>query len=175
MNVAVVGYSGPIDRSPVKELADKIVELGRELVRHGHIVLNGGRDGVMELVSKAASEAGGTVIGVLPAFESGNDYLTYKVKTPFDNVTRSVVLVESCDVLVSIGGEVGTAIEVLLAYAKFKPIILFAGTGGWTDRFASVAIDGKYLDNRKNVEIRKASSVSEIIAIIDEIGRIQHE
>ncbi|AEH50192.1 TIGR00725 family protein [Pseudothermotoga thermarum] len=175
MNVAVVGYSGDIDKSPVKELAEKVLELGRRLAKEGHVILNGGRDGVMELVSKAVKEAGGTVIGVLPAFEYGNDYLTFRVKTPFDNVTRSIVLIESSDVVVSVGGEVGTAIEILLAYAKFKPVILFVGTGGWTDRFASVLIEGKYLDNRKNVEVRIARDVQEVIDIINEIGRMKNE
>ncbi len=171
MNVAVVGYSGPAGCSPVKELEEKVLELGRELAKRGYVVLNGGRDGVMELVSKSAKEAGGTVIGVLPAREEGNNYLNFRIKTPFDNVTRSIVLIESSDAVIAVGGEVGTAIEVLMAYAKCIPVILFEGTGGWTDRFASNLIDGKYLDNRRNVVVRKAKTVEEIIEILDEIRR----
>ncbi|MEN3009141.1 TIGR00725 family protein [Pseudothermotoga sp.] len=171
MNVAVVGYSGPVDRPPVCEIAQMCVELGMELAKNGYTIVCGGRDGVMELVSLGARQANGTVIGVLPREEEGNPHLTVKIRTPFDNVTRSLVLIETSDVVVSVGGEVGTAIEVLVAYAKGKPIILFAGTGGWTDRFAEVLIEGRFLDSRRNVAVHKARTVREILQLLKTMRR----
>lgn len=126
---------------------------------------------MMELVSKGARKVGGSIIGVLPVGEEGNPYLTVRIKTPFDNVTRSLVLVQTSDVVISIGGEIGTAIEVLIAYAKGKPVVLFEGTGGWTDRFAELLIEGRYLDNRKVVEVLKARSVEQILQILRKMGR----
>lgn len=171
MNVAVVGYSGPIDFPPVRDVADVCLELGEALAKRGHTIVCGGRDGVMELISQGARRANGTVIGVLPQGEEGNVHLTIRIKTPFDNVTRSLVLIQTSDVVISIGGEIGTAIEVLIAYARAKPVILFEGTGGWTDKFAQVLIEGKYLDSRKIVEIYRAKNSVQVLELLEKMGR----
>ncbi|WP_448515908.1 TIGR00725 family protein [Pseudothermotoga sp.] len=171
MNVAVVGYSGPIDLPPVCDVANVCLELGEALAKKGHTIVCGGRDGVMELISQGARRANGTVIGVLPQGEEGNTYLTIRIKTPFDNVTRSLVLIQTSDVVISIGGEIGTAIEVLIAYARAKPVILFEGTGGWTDRFAQVLIEGRYLDSRKIVEIYRAKNSAQVLELLEKMGR----
>ncbi|MFN3282624.1 MAG: TIGR00725 family protein [Pseudothermotoga sp.] len=171
MNVGVVGYSGSVDSPLMKGIYETCLRLGEALAENNHIVFCGGRDGVMELVSEGVKRANGTVVGVLPHEEVGNEYLSLRIRTPFDNITRSLVLIESCDVVVSVGGEVGTAIEVLMAYAKSKPVILLTGTGGWTDRFSEILIEGKYLDSRKNVIVMKATTVEEVIRMIEEIGR----
>ena len=43
-------------------------ELGRRLAREGHTVVFGGCNiGLMESVAKAAAEAGGTTVGVVPS------------------------------------------------------------------------------------------------------------
>ena len=169
MIVAVVGYSGRIDEPPVSEVAEVSRELGRRLAEEGYKVITGGRDGVMELVSEAAKKAGGTVIGVLPGREGEsyvNPYVDVPIYTSMDFHMRSHILIHSADVVVSIGGEIGTAIEILLAYASKKKLILLRGTGGWTDRFADVLIDGKYLDNRKTVEVLQAHSVDEVMKML---------
>jgi len=84
---------------------------------------------------------------------------------------RSFILVKSVDAVVSVGGEIGTAIEILAAYANRRPVILLRGTGGWTDRIADVLIDGKYLDNRKLVEVYQAWSVEEVLEILERISK----
>ncbi len=169
MRVAVVGYSGRVDKPPVSEVAEVSRELGKKLAENGHVVITGGRDGVMELVSEAAKEAGGTVVGVLPGREGEgyvNPYVDVPIYTSMDFHMRSHILIHSAEAVVSIGGEIGTAIEILLSYASGKKLILLRGTGGWTDRFADVLIDGKYLDNRKVVEISQAHNVDEVIEIL---------
>jgi len=70
-------------------------------------------------------------------------------------------------VVVSIGGEIGTAIEILGAYAMGRPVILLRGTGGWTDRIVQVLIDGRYLDNRRIVEVFQAWSIGEVLKLIE--------
>ena len=169
MRVGVVGYSGPVDLPPVSELKDLCIELGRRLAKAGHVVLNGGRDGVMELISKGVKEEGGTVIGILPASSYANDYLSFAIDTGLDFQMRSFVMLKNVDAVVSIGGEIGTAIEILGAYAYNVPVILLRGTGGWTDRFSKVLIDGKYLDNRRKVEVQQAWSIEEVLMILKKI------
>lgn len=171
MNVGVVGYSGSVDSPYIRKIKQTCIQLGQVLAQNNHTVFCGGRDGVMQLVSEGVRKANGTVVGVLPYGEVGNEYLSLRIKTPFDNITRSLVLIESCDVVVSVGGEIGTAIEVLMAYARSKPVILLTGTGGWTDRFSEVLVEGKYLDSRKNSIVMKANTVEEVVKMIQDIGR----
>jgi len=170
-NVGVIGYSGNPYETPIKEIAELCLKLGEELGRRYH-VFTGGRDGVMELVSKGVKSVGGFCVGVLPwDGEESNGYNDLVVKTGLDFQMRSFILVKSVDAVVSVGGEIGTAIEILAAYANRKPVILLRGTGGWTDRIADVLIDGKYLDNRKLVEVYQAWSVEEVLEILERISK----
>jgi len=42
------------------------------------------------------------------------------------------------------------------------------GTGGWTDRIIPVMIDGRYLDNRRSVEIGQARDEAELVCLLEE-------
>jgi uncharacterized protein (TIGR00725 family) len=64
-NVGVIGYSGNPKETPVKEIAELCLKLGEELGKR-YNVFTGGRDGVMELVSKGVKSVGGFCVGVLP-------------------------------------------------------------------------------------------------------------
>lgn len=173
LKVGVIGYSGNIATNPVASLSRSCVELGRELGKR-YVVFTGGRDGVMELVTKGVSEVNGFSVGVLPWDGSdANEYNSLVINTGLDFQMRSFILVKSVDVVVSIGGEIGTGVEILAAYANRKPVILLRGTGGWTDRVVNVLIDGKYLDNRKLAPVYQAYSVQEVIQIIEKIASKQ--
>ncbi|MGQ9855342.1 MAG: TIGR00725 family protein [Fervidobacterium sp.] len=167
LKVGVIGYSGDIGKPPVSDIAEICTELGKELGKR-YTVFTGGRDGVMELVCKGAREVGGITIGVLPwEGDDANEHNSFVIKTGLDFQMRSFILVKSVDVVVSVGGEIGTAVEILAAYANRKPVILLRGTGGWTDRIAQVLIHGEYLDNRKLARVYQARSVQEVIDIIE--------
>ncbi|MCD6449938.1 MAG: TIGR00725 family protein [Thermotogaceae bacterium] len=169
MRVAVIGYSGDINDEKIKKLKPLCEELGRRIAQEGFTLITGGRDGIMELVSKAAKEAGGTAVGVLPYSPSSvetNMYVDIPIYTGLDFQMRSFIMLYSSEVVISIGGEIGTAIEILGAYAQRKKLIFMKGTGGWTDRFAKVLIDGKYLDNRRLTPVHFAESVDDAIKII---------
>ncbi|MBO8160744.1 MAG: TIGR00725 family protein [Thermosipho sp. (in: Bacteria)] len=162
--IAVIGNSGNINEN-LKILCN---ELGKKLGER-FIVLSGGRDGVMEEIAKGVRQVNGQIIGILPFEEKGNKFNTLEIKTGLDFQMRSFVLIKSVDAVISIGGEIGTAIEILSAYANKKPIILFNGTGGWTDRIQKVLIEGKYLDNRKLSEVYIANSINEVLEILETI------
>lgn len=171
LKIGVIGYSGDINISKIKRIENITIELGRVLAQKGHHILNGGRDGVMELVSKGAKEFNGKVTGVLPWDQDGNEYLDFEIKTGLDFSMRSFILLKSVDVVISLGGEVGTGIEILGAYAYSKPLILLKGSGGWTDRIIDNLIEDKYIDNRKLVEAYIANSVEEIENILEKMER----
>ena len=169
MNIGVIGYSGSINSATIKSIENNCTATGRLVARLHHTLFTGGRNGVMELTSKGAKEAGGTVVGVLPVNEpEGNVYNDVRVQTGMDYMMRSLVLVHTVDLGITIGGEIGTLFEMVSAYAYGKPIVLFRGTGGWTDRIADMLIDGEYLDNRRIVKITQIYTIQELENLLKE-------
>ncbi|MGM0640451.1 MAG: TIGR00725 family protein [Thermotogota bacterium] len=166
MKIGVIGYSGDINIPKIKRISEDTLKLGELLAKEGHHIFNGGRDGIMELVSKGAKKNNGLVTGILPWDDHGNDEVDFEIKTGLDFSMRSFVLLKSVDVVISIGGEVGTGIEILGAYSYSKPLILLKGSGGWTDRIIENLIDGKFIDNRRLVEAYIAKDVEEIMKML---------
>ena len=107
-----------------RELYEFAYRLGRELGKRGIVVINGGRTGVMEAVSKGVSEVGGISVGILTTYDGSdaNPYLAIQIRTGM-GWNRNPIVVASGDVVIAIGGAWGTLSE--LAYAKVlgKPII----------------------------------------------------
>jgi hypothetical protein len=64
-----------------------------------------------------------------------------------------------------IGGGVGTLNEVTIAYDSGVPLVVLEGTTGWADRLRGAIEDGKWLDERRVVEISFALSPDEAVAI----------
>ncbi|TDX14956.1 hypothetical protein C8D74_10985 [Petrotoga sibirica] len=175
LNIGVIGYSGNIFKEPVKSLTSLCDDVGRIIAENNWVLVNGGRDGIMQLVSKAVKNRGGYVIGFLPWQVEGNDYLDFSIKTGLDLNMRSFVLLKNVDVVVSIGGEIGTAIEILGAYFYKKPILLMKNSGGWTDRITEVLIEGKFLDNRKLVELKQVPSIDELERVLKSIEEVKNK
>jgi len=167
LRIAIIGYSGNINKAPVKPLVELCEALGSEVAKRGHILVSGGRDGVMEAVSKGAAKFGGTIVGILPANNIGNDFLTVGIDTGMDYSMRSILMMYNADAVISVGGKAGTGLEIFAAYSHSKPIFLLRGTGGWTDRIANTLLEGKYLDERKQVEIKSVWSVEEALEEIE--------
>ena len=175
--VGIIGFSSDprvVSAEELENLRERCEKLGEELAKKGYIIFNGGRDGIMEMVSKGVEKAGGTSIGILPFDEKkveANPFISIPVYTGLDYQMRSLLMMKNVDVVISIGGAVGTAIEIFAAYANGIPIILFTGTGGWTDKMANCMGDDMYIDGRKLAPILKASSIEEILDILEELSR----
>ena len=116
------------------------------------VLLTGGKDGVMKVVSEEFRKRGGTVVGVLPYEDNGNDFNSIRVKTGLNPVGRSVVLVSSADVLVVLGGGSGTMVEALMAYNLGIPVVVLMGTGYRSDKLQALAGDG-FFDHRKRAKV----------------------
>jgi len=171
--VGVIGYAGDLMKNS-ENLELICEELGKKLALKGWTIFNGGRDGIMESVSKAAIKEGGNVVGILPwdsKIEGANDYLTVPIYTGLDFQMRSFIMIKNLDVVVSIGGAVGTAIEIFGSYANRIPVILLEGTGGWTDKLASILKNRDYIDERMLAPIFKAKNVDEVVKIIENIAK----
>ncbi|SJZ38058.1 TIGR00725 family protein [Selenihalanaerobacter shriftii] len=161
IRVGVIGKSGKIS----KEVKKKAYQVGKEIALKKGILLSGGRDGVMEAVSKGAKEHGGFTVGIMPGLtqEDANDYLDLALTTGLGFDIRSNVLIRSSDVVIMINGGNGTFNEVSSAYLLSKPVIVFEGTGGWADKIKDITQEGKYLDKRKNIELKYEDSAIEVV------------
>lgn len=111
---ALFGGSGNNTKS--KEYLET-VEIGSFLAKQGYIIKNGGYGGMMEAVSKGATELGGKAIGVtckqVGSLE-GNTYLSETIVTDklYD---RLKILIEDTSVFIVQRGGIGTLSEVFLA------------------------------------------------------------
>ncbi|QCB95082.1 TIGR00725 family protein [Cellulomonas shaoxiangyii] len=122
--VAVVGPSAP---TTAQERDAE--EVGAALARRGHVVVCGGRGGVMEAVARGAAGAGGEVVGLLPGTDraEANPYVTVALPTGLGDV-RNALVVRAADVVVAVGTSWGTLNEVALAVSVGTPVVAI---GGW--------------------------------------------
>jgi uncharacterized protein (TIGR00725 family) len=108
--IGVVGASQALDA----DLVDA-EEVGRLLGAAGAVVVCGGRGGVMEAVSRGASSAGGTVVGMLPGDDrsDANEWVTVAIPTGIGEL-RNGLIVRTADAMVAVGGSYGTLSEIAL-------------------------------------------------------------
>lgn len=126
LQIAVVG-AGECT-ADVRALAE---ELGREIGRHGMILVCGGMGGVMEAAARGARAAGGLTVGVLPHYErtGANQWLDIVIPTGFGH-GRNVIVAASGDAVIALPGEYGTASEIALALKLGRCVVAL---GAWND------------------------------------------
>ncbi len=138
--IVVFGGSAPVAGDPAYEEARY---LGQALARAGFAVASGGYIGVMEAVSRGASEAGGHVIGVTcQAIEAWrpevtpNRWVAEEVRFATLQERMRYMLVLG-DGIVACRGSIGTLSEVAMAWAMLqvgeippKPLVLLGE--GWS-------------------------------------------
>ena len=107
-----------------EEILRDAEEVGRRIAEAGAVLVCGGRTGVMEAASRGASEAGGTVLGVLPtvSFEDANPYVTHVVATGIGEA-RNLAVVASGQAVIAVGGEWGTLAEIAFARKLRRPVV----------------------------------------------------
>ena len=113
MNISVFcGASLPHN----KEIVEAAAALGRRIAQEGHTLVYGGSNlGLMGVVSGAALEEGGRVVGVIPNLFS-DDIIHSQRVTELVRVgsmaERKERIMEMCDAFVALPGGIGTIDEV---------------------------------------------------------------
>jgi uncharacterized protein (TIGR00725 family) len=104
-------------------------EVGREIARHGAVLLCGGRGGVMEAACRGARSAGGTTVGILPGTDraQANPYVDIPIVTGLGEA-RNALVVRSADAIIAVRGGYGTLSEIALALKMGRPVV---GIGTW--------------------------------------------
>ena len=121
--------------------------LGERLAGAGlRLVYGGGGVGLMGAAARRAHEAGGAVLGVMPAFLRHHERLYDEVETRIVQTMheRKMVMFEESDAFVVLPGGIGTLEEVveLLSWKRLdlheKPVIFLNQDGFWDPFFAMV-------------------------------------
>lgn len=89
-------------------------ETGRFIAQAGATLVCGGLFGVMEAACRGAREAGGRTVGIVPGTDDGNAYLDAVIRTGLGQA-RNVLVVQSGDAVIAIGGNYGTLSEIAIA------------------------------------------------------------
>ena len=121
-------------------------ELGEWAAKNGHSIVYGGVNcGLMECLAKAAKEAGGQTIGVVPMLveKSGRTSDYVDVEIPCDNLSdRKQMMMDQGDVFIALPGGIGTLDEIFTVVASAtigyhqKTVILYNMKGFWNPLIA---------------------------------------
>ena len=116
-------------------------ELGRWAAAEGHTIVFGGvNQGLMECVARAAHQAGGRTVGVVPRIveQHGRQSDYVDVDIPCDNLSdRKQLMQDQSDVFIALPGGIGTLDEIFTIAASAtigyhqKPVILYNMKGFW--------------------------------------------
>ena len=115
MQIAVIGAAD----TTAEEYATAHA-VGAMIASRGTLVC-GGLGGVMEASCKGAQEQGGLTVGILPDTSDGNPYLNVIIRTGLGHA-RNVLVVQSADVVIAVGGSYGTLSEIAIALKMKCPV-----------------------------------------------------
>lgn len=107
-------------------------EIGHGIAEAGAILVCGGLSGVMAAAAHGARKAGGTTVGILPGAHTSdaNPDITIPIATGLAE-GRNIIVVQTSDLLIAVGGGAGTLSEIGFAIKLHKPLILL---GSWEIR-----------------------------------------
>jgi uncharacterized protein (TIGR00730 family) len=118
--------------------------LGRALAEAGlKLIYGGGGVGLMGACARAAQDAGGQVLGIIPDFLIGREHALESVEhVVVGNMhERKMLMFERSDAFVVLPGGIGTLEEAveLLSWRRLelhaKPVIFYSPEGFWTPLF----------------------------------------
>jgi uncharacterized protein (TIGR00725 family) len=114
-----VAVIGPGDCT--EEEYQAALTIGGLLASHHVILCTGGLGGVMEAAAKGACTLGGITVGFIPGKSGENTYSGIVIRTGMGHA-RNIVLVQSADAVIAIGGSYGTLSEIAAALKMGKPV-----------------------------------------------------
>ena len=116
----------------------------------------------MEYACKGAKDQGGLTVGIVPQddYSKANEYCEIVICTGV-GYSRDFIVSYSSDGIISVGGGVGTLIELCVGYMAKKIMVSIEDSGGTSDMYG-----GKFLDERKRIQIEKYKSPSHAVDFI---------
>jgi uncharacterized protein (TIGR00725 family) len=126
-NPRLIGVIGASQCS--HNLAQIAQAIGQGIAERGDILICGGLAGVMEAACRGAKQAGGVTVGILPGAEktSANPYVDIPIASGF-GYARNLIIVQSSDGIIAVGGRYGTLSEIAFASQLQIPLV---GVSTW--------------------------------------------
>jgi hypothetical protein len=131
------------------EAFDKAKELGREIIRHNGVLIQGATTGFPLWAARGAKEENGFVIGISPASSEEEHIKKYKlpveytdmiIYTGFGYSGRNLLLTRASDGVIVGCGRMGTLNEFTIAFEDDKPIGILEGD--WeTDEIVKLMVE----------------------------------
>jgi uncharacterized protein (TIGR00725 family) len=154
IQIGVIGYNHD-DSLPTKTL-NLAYDVGKEIAKKKATLICGGLGGVMEYACRGAKDNGGLTVGIVPQEDhsKANKFCDIVICTGIGK-SRDFVVAYSSDGIISVGGGVGTLIELCVGYMAKKTMVSIENSGGVSDIYG-----GNFLDERKRIKIEKSASPS---------------
>ncbi len=176
MNIAVFLGASPGNRESYGLAA---AELGRWIAAQGHTLVYGGTSGgTMGILSRAAKQAGGKVVGVVPEgvyWESKvNPAVDVCLRVP-DLPARKRCMIETMDLAVVLPGGMGTLDEVseILSLNHVHALdkkLIFLSIEGYYDTFRAMLtgfVEAGFAREEEMRNIIFADAVSQLTALVE--------
>ena len=159
IQIGVIGYNH--NSLPSKTL-DIAYDVGKEIAKKNAVLICGGLGGVMEYACKGAKDYGGLTVGIVPQNDplKANEFCDIVISTGIGK-SRDFIVSYTSDGIISVGGGVGTLIELCVGYMAKKIMISIEDSGGTSEIYG-----GKFLDERELVLIEKYRSPSSAVDYI---------
>lgn len=173
MRVAVLGSS---TATPADTSYQEAVRLGELLAGAGVEVATGGYGGIMEAVSRGASEAGGRVLGitspaVFPHRRGANRWVQEEIQA--GTITERIhLLISGAAATIALPGSIGTATELIVAwnlvYVEGPTVHLLVNVGSHWSPLIELISD-RYGGDMS--QVRQAADVAQATSIVVGHGR----
>jgi uncharacterized protein (TIGR00725 family) len=161
---------------------DKGVELGRQIAKHGAVVVTGATTGFPLWSAMGAKEVGGFSLGFSPAntekehVESYNlplEYMDVIVYTGFGYPGRDLILTRSSDAVFFGCGRIGTIHEFTIAFEDKKPIGILESDWETDEVLKDIIQNGHRPNDRIVFDTDPKALVERVIELIerDKINR----
>ena len=149
VQIGVIGYNSGTSVQINDNTLKLAYSVGAEIAKRNAILISGGLGGVMQSSCKGANDNDGFTIGIVPHDNpiEANEYCNAVICTGI-GLSRDFIVAHSSDGIISVGGGVGTLIELCVGYMAKKPMVAISGSGGISDIYG-----GRYLDERKRITI----------------------
>lgn len=116
MQIAVIGAG-----SCTAEEEAAAHRIGALLAENRVTLVCGGMGGVMEAACRGARESGGHTVGIVPETSDGNPYIDTVIRTGMGHA-RNILVVQSADAVIAVGGSYGTLSEIAIALKTGRPV-----------------------------------------------------
>ena len=172
--------SGAADTTYCKaEAMSKAMELGKEIIRHNIVLVQGATTGFPLWAAKGAKEAGGFVVGVSPAASEKEHVEEYNLPLEYTDIIlytgfgysgRNLLLTRMADAVIVGCGRMGTVNEFTIAFEDKKPIGILEGD--WeTDELVKTIIEKSHRAEEMKGKIIYSSDPEELVNKIIELIR----